>query len=116
MAERNAGRSVVTNAHHGYEEAFRRRGLKKITQHAKFNIPSVPEDERIRLNQSSLRHTFQTGDKLYKIAYKHYGDTKYWWVLAWWNRKPTDFHCKIGDTIFVPFPLKDVLHLATRQQ
>ena len=57
---------------------------------------------------------YKTGDKLYKISYSYYGDTKYWWVIAWFNRKPTDFHCKIGDTIYVPFPLKQALYLANR--
>lgn len=54
-------------------------------------------------------HIYKLGDRLSKIAHEHYGDSRYWWVIAWFNSKPTDFHCKIGDIIEVPRPLDEVL-------
>jgi nucleoid-associated protein YgaU len=53
-----------------------------------------------------MQHLYSTGDSLSKIAYKYYGQAKYWWVIAWFNSKPTDFHCNNGDTILVPLPLE----------
>ena len=57
----------------------------------------------------TIRHVYSTGDRLSKLAHKHYGDARYWWLIAWFNGKPTDFHCKIGDYIYIPFPLRDVI-------
>tara|TARA_Y100000592_G_scaffold101174_1_gene186385 strand:+ start:18606 stop:18959 length:354 start_codon:yes stop_codon:yes gene_type:complete len=58
------------------------------------------------------KHIYSTGDNLAKLAYNNYGDPRYWWILAWFNGKPTDFHCKIGDIIVIPFPLENVLNQA----
>lgn len=59
-----------------------------------------------------IEHVYSTGDRLSKLAHEHYGDAKLWWVLAWFNCKPTDHHCRPGDTIRIPFPLPDVLQQA----
>ena len=69
------------------------------------HIPSKPRSKEIK----KLNHVFTTGDSLSKIAFKHYGDARYWWVLAWFNAKPTDFHCEIGDIIEIPLPLEEVI-------
>jgi nucleoid-associated protein YgaU len=50
-----------------------------------------------------------TGDKYWKLAQKFYGDPKYWWVIAWYNQKPTEAHVELGDIIFVPLPLERIL-------
>lgn len=68
-----------------------------------------PNEQSFLRKISKTLHIFKTGDKLSKIAYEYYGDPKLWWVLAWFNSKPTDFHCRIGDTIEVPKPLDEVL-------
>lgn len=52
---------------------------------------------------------WMTGDRLWKLAAEHYGSAKYWWVIAYFNNKPTDSHFKIGDTVQVPFPLNTIL-------
>tara|TARA_B100000989_G_C19469172_1_gene439842 strand:+ start:755 stop:1108 length:354 start_codon:yes stop_codon:yes gene_type:complete len=51
---------------------------------------------------SKIRHVYTSSDKLSKLAHRYYGDPRLWWVIAWFNQKPTDFHCKIGDIIEVP--------------
>ena len=112
MTDRNIKRGIVKNDHPGYADILDKRGLTRITQYTKMNISSISADERRSL--TPVRHIYKTGDKLYKLSYEYYGDTKYWWVIAWWNRKPTDFHCRIGDTIYIPFPLKQALYLANR--
>ena len=113
MADRDITRDIVTNGHAGYSDILKRRGITKITQYGRRHIPAVTVDERKSLTQ--MRYIYKTGDKLYKIAHDHYGDSKLWWLLAWWNRKPTDFHCRVGDTIFIPFPLKEALYIANKK-
>ena len=43
------------------------------------------------------------------MAAKHYGDPKLWWVVAWYNKRPTDAHYNIGDKVFIPKPLEKIL-------
>jgi len=46
--------------------------------------------------------TWSMGDRLYKYARKYYGDEKYWWVISWYNNKPTESHFNQGDVFAVP--------------
>ena len=51
------------------------------------------------------------GDRMHKFAHEAYGDSELWWVLAWFNQKPTDAHYKIGDKIAIPHPIEDLVSL-----
>ena len=48
------------------------------------------------------------GDKFYKTAAEEYGDASLWWVIAWFNQKPTEAHATPGEIIYVPHPLDAV--------
>lgn len=90
-----------------YEDFFERTGYEEIIHHGliPFGDPkSLEFKEKIQLHH----HIYSVGDNLCKIAHKYYGDARLWWILAWYNTKPTDFHCKIGDTIKIPVPLEEV--------
>lgn len=63
---------------------------------------------------SIVDHVFKKGDRLSIIAHNYYGDAKLWWLLAWFNGKPTDFECKVGDIIKVPSPVEEVILQASR--
>lgn len=65
--------------------------------------------EKTRKTLIEIEHTWSHGDKYWKLAGTHYNDPGYWWIIAWYNLKPTDAHCKIGDTIKIPKPLTKVL-------
>lgn len=47
-------------------------------------------------------HLWKVGSRFYKLAYEHYGDATLWWIIAFYNKKPTDSHVKIGEVIYVP--------------
>ena len=49
-------------------------------------------------------HVWTLGDRYYKLAHKYYGDSEKWWVIAWFNQKPTEADLEIGDVIQIPFP------------
>ena len=53
-------------------------------------------------------HVWGVGDRYYKLASRYYGDPTYWWVIAWFNKKPTESHIEVGDFIRVPLPLNQV--------
>jgi hypothetical protein len=80
----------------------------KFVVHFSTPILEHPSYEQImRLNM--IGHTWEHGDRLYKLAQQHYGDPKLWWVIAWINQKPTEAHIMIGDVIRIPHPLDKVI-------
>ena len=44
-----------------------------------------------------------------KLAHKHYGDSSLWWVIAWFNKRPTESHVTVGTVIVIPMPIQKVL-------
>jgi hypothetical protein len=32
-----------------------------------------------------------------------------WWVIAWFNRMPTESHVELGEIVVVPLPLAKIL-------
>lgn len=91
-----------------YRSFFNKTGANAI-EHIDLAFFGNPKDYQFLKGIKKMNHIYSVGDTLSKIAYKHYGEARYWWVLAWFNTKPTDFHCKVGDIIEVPLPLEDVL-------
>jgi hypothetical protein len=75
-----------------------------------------PTEEELRQNLTSIQRIYSTGDKLYKFAYEYYGNVDYWWIIAWYNNKPTDAHFKIGDIVYIPKELDVALRIATRER
>ena len=74
-----------------------------------------PRSEDFLREISVITHIWGVGDRLSKIAYEHYGDAKLWWLLAWFNAKPTDFHCKVGDIIQIPVERQEAIDQATQE-
>ena len=56
-----------------------------------------------------LPHLWTLGDRYYKLAYTHYQEPEYWWVIAWFNQKPTEAHVSVGETVYIPMPLEAIL-------
>lgn len=83
-----------------YRKKLQDRGLKKITHYTapKFTVLS---DETIANIDVEFVY-WGIASRFYKLAAEHYGDPTLWWVVAYFNRKPTDFHVKIGELIYVP--------------
>ncbi len=97
------------------ENIFDRKHVNQITQTTRLRF-NEPTEEELRDELSYIEKIFSIGDKMYKYAYDVYGSTEYWWVIAWFNNKPTDVHCKVGDVIYVPTPLDKAIIIATREK
>jgi hypothetical protein len=89
-----------------YKERFKGRRVLPQTTAAKLNYPQF-EDV---LEFTYANHIWSIGDRYYKLANFYYGDPEYWWLVAWFNKKPTEQHIKLGDVIRVPLPLIAVLN------
>ena len=99
---------IIRNRDETYRDFFNRTGEDSVRHYA-LTILADPALESYLRETSIIQHVYETGDTLSKIAFKYYGDPLVWWVLAWFNGKPTDFHCTIGDVINVPLPLEDAI-------
>ncbi len=60
---------------------------------------------------NNVGHIWKTGDRLYKLADQYYNDPELWWIIAWYNKKPTEAHFNVGDLIQIPLPLERVYSL-----
>ena len=107
MPFRYTGNRVIKNDVETYEELANERGLQFINhlKTPRLRHPSAFE----RSTFTRIRHTWKLGDRYWKLSAEHYGNPKYWWVIAWYNQRPTENMLVIGDTIIIPKPLQTVL-------
>ncbi len=111
MSEWNKDATLLRNGEDVYEKLCAKMGVNNIQHCGRITFGS-PLNEEFRQDLQKREHIFSIGDRLSKLAFQYYGDAKLWWVLAWYNGKPTDHHCRVGDIIEVPFPLEEVLFQA----
>ena len=105
---RYKNQEVFVNVGEAYKRYLKKtRGISQIKQ---YNTPTFrhPEANEIK-NFKTIKHIWGTGDRYFKLAEEYYDDPEMWWVIALYNQKPTEFHVKLGDVIFVPVPLETVL-------
>jgi nucleoid-associated protein YgaU len=95
--------AVYENDNDAYKRYLKKtRGIKSVRQFdtPKFKHPSVEDMQ----NFKRITHIWNSSDRYYRLAYQYYSDPTKWWVIALYNQKPTEFHVKLGDTIFIPVP------------
>ena len=56
-----------------------------------------------------ISHRWKIGDKYFKLAHQYYGNSEMWWVIAWFNQAPTEAHLELGQVVYIPTPVQDVL-------
>jgi hypothetical protein len=101
---RYENRDIFYNTNLMYSELFRDRNIKFLQQYATPEL-IYPTTEEINM-LTNIPHIWKTGDKYYKLSHTHYNKADYWWVIAWYNKKPTESHLKVGDIIYIPKPLE----------
>jgi hypothetical protein len=106
---RNKKRPLAFNSKELYSEHFIARGVNFIEHFStpRMNHPSPNQIKKLNLTY----HVWSHGDKYYKLAHEYYNDSKMWWVIAWFNKLPTESHIKLGDTIYIPTPLNEILKI-----
>ena len=99
---------IFQNAGDAYKRYLKKtRGMEFIRQYdtPKFKHPSSEEMSHF----STVKHIWTTGDRLFKLANEYYSDPELWWIIGLYNQKPTEFHFKLGDVVYIPVPLETVL-------
>ena len=112
MASRYQNARPFINNNELYEDLFEDRDVNFIEQFRTGILTHPTIAQRARLE--SVTHVWGLGDRLYKLATKYYSDPTLWWVIAWYNLKPTENHFKQGDTVYIPVPLDRVLTVLQR--
>ena len=105
---RYSGRGVFHNSDRGYQKSlFDNRDVKRILQYrtARFYYPTFEERGSMNLQV----HVWTAIDKLYNLADSFYGSPELWWLIAWFNQKPTEAHFEVGDTIYIPTDVNEIL-------
>ena len=107
MASRYKSRRIVRNSSKIYEEHFKRRDVPHINQFKTPRLKHLTASQRAALTRT--KHVWKLGDRYWKLAAQYYGNPKYWWVIAWYNQRPTENMLNLGNTIIIPKPLEVVL-------
>jgi len=96
------------NAVEGYKKTFPKRYGENGIRQLPINILTFPTlDEAVDFEIATK--VWSLGDRFYKLASTYYNSPQYWWVIAYYNKKPTEQHVKLGDIIEIPLPLDRVL-------
>tara|TARA_Y100001937_G_scaffold128371_1_gene204263 strand:+ start:2502 stop:2846 length:345 start_codon:yes stop_codon:yes gene_type:complete len=109
MLDRNEKRDILVNDHPLYRKMIKERGIEFIRHFSKMKISYIPPESMGNL--TIVDHVYATGDSLMKLAHRYYGDVRYWWILAAFNKKPIDNLIKLGDIVHIPFPLEEAAYL-----
>lgn len=90
-----------------YDELFEKRAVDFINH---YTTPAFKEDKNYLISELNIVfYVWGLGDKLYKLAEKHYNDPSLWWVIAQFNKKPLDSYFKEGDTIMIPLEVEKTI-------
>ena len=100
-------RRTVINNTPIYRNYLKKRNLKQIL-HYSSPFLLYPTDKELE-SLTTINHVWKYGDRYYKLSHKYYGDTQFWWVIAGFNQKPTENHVELGEMIYIPQPLEDIL-------
>lgn len=102
-------RNKAVNDKEQYDKLFEKRGVRKITQFRSPKAKFTTDEELARIPCHQV--IWRTGMSFEKLAEQYYGDFRQWWVIAGFNRKPTEQHVQFGDTIRIPRDIADALRV-----
>lgn len=97
----------VINNNDLYSKQFENRDVDSVVQYNMIPMrhPTGLEENTI----STISYTWNSGDRMYRLAQKYYGDFKMWWVITHYNRIGSEMEIKPGQSILIPYPLSIVL-------
>jgi len=109
MTSRYDNRFLRIIADETYREILKKRNVTAIKQYStpSFKYPTTAEMSDLHI----INHAWKIGDRFYKLADEYYNDPKLWWVIAWFNRTPTEAQFTIGEIVNIPLPLEEILQI-----
>ena len=107
-SSRYGSKRTFKNSTDHYVELFKERANSKNLVQYETSV-SEPLPPALKKSLFEVQHTWQTGDKYWKLAARHYGNGRYWWVIAKYNNRPTEAHVSAGTILNIPLPLDKIL-------
>ena len=83
-----------------YDYLFENRDMKIIYMAAMNEMNAMTDADRSAID--TKRYTWRTSDRYWQVAKRFYGDTRLWFVIAYYNKAPTEFHLSNGQDILIP--------------
>ena len=90
-----------------YRKTLKKKDRASLVYYGSVTVPEITTS-LIRLLTLD-NHVWSVGDNYYKLAEQKYGDKDYWWVIAWYNNKPSDTLLMVGDVITIPYPVETLV-------
>jgi hypothetical protein len=109
MSLRYENVDVFINKSKLYSSTFRDRGVSQVRQYGTRNLKFPSVEQMTELN--IIAHTWKYGDRYHRLADDHYGDSKLWWVIAFFNQKPTESNLEFGSIVYIPHPLETIINM-----
>ena len=106
MARYNKDRKIINSSDY-YSFLRKKRGARVLRHYEtpRMHHPTVSQ----RASLVCDNYIWKYGDRFYQLANTYYNDPRYWWVIAWYNGRPTEAHISTGDVIVVPLNLEAAL-------
>lgn len=108
MFERYSQSNILSNSNEMYSTLLAERNVNKINHHETQKLMFPTREQLAQL--STTPYVWKSNDKYWKLSDKYYGDPSYWWVISFFNKKPTEMELNIGDIIYIPQPLEKILY------
>lgn len=106
---RYLNRQKAINDKEQYDKLFEKRGIKQIVQYRSPKAKHVTDEQLARVE--CFDYIWKHGDSYQNLAQVFYGNATHWWVIAAFNRKPTESHVKMGEKLRIPVNLADALRV-----
>jgi len=114
VTSRYYNREIVANFDTQYSQLLKKRNVAFIDQYSTPDFDRLTSEDIAELD--SISHVWSLGDRLYKLADEFYNDPTLWWIIAWYNRLPTEAHIKMGWVVDIPLPLEKMVELWGRER
>ena len=106
---RYADRIVSINDTEEYKNLLEKRGVKQIEQYE--TLEKNVYEQQVYDSIETINYVWKYGDMYHKLSSRFYGNPTFWWVIASFNKRPTESHNKNGDTLKIPISLADALQV-----
>lgn len=108
MSNRYLKEAFAKNESDFYKNYFIDRNVKFINHYPTQTLFYPTQDQ---INQLDLaEHVWSQHDRFWRLAENYYGNPEYWWVISFFNKKPTEAEVLLGDLIIIPLPLERIIY------
>tara|TARA_B100000131_G_C18004377_1_gene567796 strand:- start:681 stop:1019 length:339 start_codon:yes stop_codon:yes gene_type:complete len=103
---RDRNRFIFKNSDKTYSTLLEKKDISNLQQYATKTLPDIQKVPGL----SYVTHVWKIGDRYFKLANQYYQRPELWWVIALYNKKPSESNVNIGDVILIPTPIDSILY------